>query len=262
LRGVRQDQWKLYFPHTSQTYEGLEPGKDGFPGRTALRKIGLELYDLSSDVGERTNVAPQHPDIVARLQQLGEQARRDLGDLLSGVTGSGVRSPGRRGDVRQATPHLAIGASLTFAHPFDKRYHGGRHDALVDGKRGSLDYHDGLWQGFEGRDLDVLIDLGKEQHIRRVTSSFLENQYSWIFLPQEVTVALSRDGKQFRTASSTKLDASQPHPSIAVKEITATFPPEVTRYVRIVGRNISKCPSWHPGAGGEAWLFADEIEVL
>jgi hypothetical protein len=33
------------------------------------------------------------------------------------------------------------------------------------------------------------------------------------------------------------------------------------RFVRIKARNVGICPDWHPGAGGKAWLFVDEIVV-
>ena len=55
--------------------------------------IGLALYDLEADIGERDDVQAQHPDVVARLQKLAEQARLDLGD--TGRMGTGVRPPGR-----------------------------------------------------------------------------------------------------------------------------------------------------------------------
>lgn len=37
----------------------------------------VELYDLSSDMGEKKNVAEQHPDIIANMQQLLATARTD-----------------------------------------------------------------------------------------------------------------------------------------------------------------------------------------
>jgi arylsulfatase A-like enzyme len=261
LRGVRRGQWKLYFPHLSQSYEGLEPGKDGFPGRTATRRVGLELYDLSSDIGERTNVAAQHPDIVDTLKQAGEQARNELGDRLTGVRGSGVRLSGRKQVAREATQHLALAASLTFAHPYDRQHNGGGDGALVDGKHGSLEFADGLWQGFEGVDLDVVVDLQNAQNVKRVTCGLLESQYSWIFLPSEVEVAVSMDGKRFQTVWSTTIDAPQPNPIPNVREVSASFEPVAARFVHVVCRNLKQCPSWHPGAGGKTWIFADEIEV-
>jgi len=33
------------------------------------------------------------------------------------------------------------------------------------------------------------------------------------------------------------------------------------RFVRLRATSIGVCPPWHPGAGENAWLFVDEIEV-
>jgi hypothetical protein len=37
--------------------------------------------------------------------------------------------------------------------------------------------------------------------------------------------------------------------------------PVKARYVKIIAKNFGKLPSWHLGAGGEAFIFIDEIEV-
>lgn len=54
--------------------------------RTNMRRGNLtgELYNLSDDVGEQTNVADQHPNVVARLTQLMEQqhTKSDLYPLV------------------------------------------------------------------------------------------------------------------------------------------------------------------------------------
>jgi hypothetical protein len=46
-----------------------------------------------------------------------------------------------------------------------------------------------------------------------------------------------------------------------VKEFTQTIPPITARYVRVRAYNFGKIPSWHPGAGGEPWIFVDEIFI-
>ena len=33
------------------------------------------------------------------------------------------------------------------------------------------------------------------------------------------------------------------------------------QYIKIKANSVSICPDWHPGSGGKAWLFADEIVV-
>ncbi|MEN8126781.1 MAG: sulfatase [Planctomycetota bacterium] len=94
LEAVRQGRWKLHFPHSYRSYKGVEPGKDGWPGPCGKGKTGLALYDLQNDIGERNDVKDQHPKVVARLQELGERARQDLGDSLTKRKGSGVRPCG------------------------------------------------------------------------------------------------------------------------------------------------------------------------
>jgi hypothetical protein len=39
------------------------------------------LFDLHADIGETTDLAAQHPQIVARLMQHIEHARDDIGDV-------------------------------------------------------------------------------------------------------------------------------------------------------------------------------------
>jgi hypothetical protein len=80
LQAVREGRWKLHVPHAYPSYEGMEPGRGGFPGPTARREIGFALYDLENDVGERTDLAAGRPDVVERLKRVAEEARADLGD--------------------------------------------------------------------------------------------------------------------------------------------------------------------------------------
>jgi arylsulfatase len=96
LQAIRSGKWKLMLPHTYRTMKGQKPGKDGKPGPYRQVKITKpELYDLSADIGETTNVADQHPDVVKRLLGYAEQARAELGDSLTKRKGTGVREPGR-----------------------------------------------------------------------------------------------------------------------------------------------------------------------
>lgn len=94
LQAVRSGPWKLHFPHAYRTLAGA-PGHDGKPGPYRQGRIGLALFNLEDDPGETTNVAPEHPDVVAHLESLAEQARADLGDSLTHRTGAGVREPGK-----------------------------------------------------------------------------------------------------------------------------------------------------------------------
>jgi arylsulfatase A-like enzyme len=89
-------RWKLQLPHTYQTLAGKPGGTNGVAAPYSHRQLDHEeLYDLANDIGETTDVAAQHPEIVKQLEAEAEKARADLGDGLVKRTGSGRREPGR-----------------------------------------------------------------------------------------------------------------------------------------------------------------------
>jgi hypothetical protein len=97
LQAIRDRRWKLHFPHQYRTLNGREGGQGGAPVPYEQAKIGLELFDLKNDIGETTNVAATHPEIVARFQKQADIARADLGDKLTNRIGNGLRPVGRLG---------------------------------------------------------------------------------------------------------------------------------------------------------------------
>jgi len=89
-------RWKLQLPHTYVTLAGRPGGRGGKPVTYDKRSIArAELYDLSGDPGETTDVAATHPEVVRRLLEVVESARADLGDSLAGRRGRGVRPAGK-----------------------------------------------------------------------------------------------------------------------------------------------------------------------
>jgi arylsulfatase A-like enzyme len=89
-------RWKLQLPHTYRTLAGQPGGRGGKPSKYKEVEIERpELYDLVADIGETTDVASAHPEIVERLLAVAEKARDDLGDSLTGRKGRGQRPPGR-----------------------------------------------------------------------------------------------------------------------------------------------------------------------
>jgi arylsulfatase A len=88
LEAVRSGPWKL----------AIAPQGTGLPSGAAepVKHTGPRLYNLDADIGELTDVAAQHAEVIARLQQLVRQMDADLG-----VTGKG---PGVRPPDRVASP--------------------------------------------------------------------------------------------------------------------------------------------------------------
>jgi len=96
LHGIRYGKWKMYYPHTYRTLNGRKGGENGLPVDYDHNTITeIELYDLSTDIGETTNVAADNPDIVAKIQALGDNMRTELGDSLTDTIGDGSRAIGK-----------------------------------------------------------------------------------------------------------------------------------------------------------------------
>lgn len=94
LDAIRTGPWKLHFAHEYPSLRGV-PGKDGKPHGYQTAKIEQSLFNLHDDPGESRDVAADHPEIVAKLEQLADAARDDLGDSLRNMTGKNRREPGR-----------------------------------------------------------------------------------------------------------------------------------------------------------------------
>ena len=133
--------------------------------------------------------------------------------------------------------------------------------ALTNGILGSLNFNDGNWQGYEGDDFDAILDLGQVTGISQIHLDFLQDPIKWIFLPLNIEVSISEDGKNFEEIANLTHDIPQDTPDALKKEFTVNLQNRQARYIRIYAKSVGKCPEWHPGAGGKAWIFTDEIIV-
>ncbi|NNF36282.1 MAG: sulfatase [Saprospiraceae bacterium] len=96
LHGIRYRDWKLYFPHRYRTLSGRDGGKDGLPVEYDYINLELvELYNLTDDIGEFTDVAADFPEVVDTILGYAEIARVEMGDKLMDRKGNGERVVGK-----------------------------------------------------------------------------------------------------------------------------------------------------------------------
>ncbi|MEN8224135.1 MAG: sulfatase [Bacteroidota bacterium] len=260
LCAVRRGDWKLVVPHKYRSYEGVEPGNDGFPGPYARGTAGLELYNLVDDISECKDVSEKFPDKVEELLGMADSVRLALGDRTMGVRGNTNRSPGRLRMVAEGISHLAIGKKYTIKNKPSHRYPGGSEFALTDGYLASLEFTDESWMGFHGDDLEIYIDMEKQEDIQNIEISFLKNQASWIFPPQRVEIFASKDMKNFSAIDAK--DFSKAGKDLSITRESYQYKGAFTaQYIKINVINTGKCPDWHPGKEDPAWLFVDEVVI-
>jgi hypothetical protein len=132
--------------------------------------------------------------------------------------------------------------------------------ALIDGIQGADDFRTGEWQGYHGVDLNATIDLGEIISLEEIGVHFLQDQRSWIFMPTEVVFEVSRNGRFFKPIKTFRPSTLPQTEEVMLETFNINTDVEA-RYVRVIGKNRGVCPDWHLGAGGKAWVFADEIII-
>ncbi len=255
-------RWRHHKPRLEAL--GVTPGPEGMPVTSTVRwDTGLEAFVVTFETGEPdvdvvvgSVDAPPHPDGLRVLEPLVVKESMDV-LALAVVDGEAWGAP----HVRRLVRHHAVGLEPVVKPAWSPRYEAGGPLALSDGVRGSTNFRDGVWQGVEREDLELVHDLGRPLSLRRVSAGFLQDANSWIFLPTAVEVSVSDDGRTFRPLGTATHDVSNKVQDKTIWEAIVDAAGTTARFVKLTARSVGTCPDWHPGAGGDAWVFCDEVIV-
>lgn len=155
----------------------------------------------------------------------------------------------------------ALGKPVSFTNKYDVHYTAAGDSTLTDGIMGTTAFKDGKWLGFSGKDLDITVDMQTPVTINTVTTSFLADPDSGIFLPSEITVYTSSDGKNFKPTGYIKNRKG----AVRGEPYLQTFPVKVkakqVRYIRVIAKTIGTIPDGYLFKGTTSWLFTDEILI-
>jgi len=168
--------------------------------------------------------------------------------------------------VEQAfTISLSTGKAVKLKTPPDRRYPGSGGFTLVDGVRGHPERFGKGWIGFQGPDLDGVVDLGTETVVTSVTVDFFKGEGSWIHLPRSVEVWVAAgppgDASALPSTFETVGRVGSNEIASAGNIVRIDFPARSGRFIRVVAKGAGKIPAGLPGEGNDAWLFVDEITV-
>ena len=136
-------------------------------------------------------------------------------------------------------------------------------ELLTDDLYGGTTFGQG-WIGWEGKDVEFIVDLGKEIDFTIIEADFLQNLSSWVFLPKSVTYEISTDRKKYTkygTVSKPINDGSKENRRDVFEKFTVDKIAKA-RYIKVKIDALKECPTWHFGLGHTCWLFVDELTVL
>lgn len=152
--------------------------------------------------------------------------------------------------------HALFGKKIEWAEPPHPNYQLGGAQALSNGLHGSDErYGDGEWLGWWGKDLALTADLGEPREISSLMLRFYQSQGEWIYLPKEIALSWSADGKKFRTLTKETLPSQF---SGLVYPLALKFKSKKARYWKLTVVRHGTIPEGAQGAGHEAWVFLDE----
>ena len=159
----------------------------------------------------------------------------------------------------------ATGKKITLTNQPSPAYAGNGAFTLVDGIQNTK----GLARsaeivGFQGKDLEAIIDLGIVKDIQEVRLHTFTRTASWIYPAKQnsIKVFISNDGINFSLPENQIINIEGKLNIITKVNFSSNNQILQTRYIKVVAENYGKIPLGNPGAGSAAWLFADEIEVF
>ena len=150
--------------------------------------------------------------------------------------------------------HKAFAHKVKYLTPFNQNYKGDA-NTMVNTIRGSKNFHDGQWKAWLVNDMELVIDLEKQENIEQVIVGTLESQGAGVNFPTQIKVLVSNDGIAYKEVGKmTRPYAVNPIPEL--KDFKINFGKQSVRYVKVIAGNLKKSPK-----GESSWLFVDEILV-
>ncbi len=167
------------------------------------------------------------------------------------------RSSGRLyGDtLLTLAPHKALGCKVRFAYEPETDWGNDAARVVVNGviARDRFFLHR-EWAGFHGRDMDAVVDLGRNTDIGEVGVGFDVSRHRRLHPPGGVEVMTSQDGEIWSPAATATVP--QDH-----HELRIDFEKRSARFVRVICRNDTKLFSHESRALAPVSIYVDEIVV-
>ena len=243
---------------------------------------GLESVPVSMSLSMEEG---DHPKLYANITPAGSYIRGEASFVSSDgasskplsfdspveITGAGevvakINYRGRSLEKTENFPvdfHAGVYKKITLDYEPSPYYTGGGEYALVDGRIGSMDFRDGVWQAKQGSNISFTIDLDEITSIDSISLNFYLYQDAWIFGPASLNFLVSDDGVSFTQASyiaNTQVFEKDERQTI-INFNSGSLDGVSGRFVKVEVENPGPCPDWHAASTEPSWLFVDELVV-
>lgn len=226
-------------------------------GKTFVDEMRVEMGAACQDCMIHYTIDGSQPTAQSPIYSEGIVIKETTNFQLIAINPEGKESAVIQEEIIKINDNRAI----TINSQYENQYAAGGDKALIDHLRGGANFRTGSWQGYQ-KDLDVIVDLGEPKSIASIEVGFLQDIQSWIFYPKKVAFFISKDGKNFQAVGETSSDFPDNKYGAFTENLVFDLDKKsMARYVKVLATNYGVCPEWHLGAGGNTWIFADEITI-
>jgi len=155
---------------------------------------------------------------------------------------------GPRPEAASSAQSIAVGKKVTFARPWSGNFEATGEGSLTDGRLADWGMNGLRWLGFDAY-MDVTVDLGEATDIHSVQTSFMQNAFTAMYIPETYEVRVSLDGEEFTTLTSFRYPSDKK--VVYTIENLGWEGEAKARYIQVTAT--------HPS--GWCWLMCDEIIV-
>lgn len=149
-----------------------------------------------------------------------------------------------------------LGAEIEMTPQPHKKYNHNGSLNLVDGILGTERWKGDQWLGFNSEKIEFIIDLDTLQMVDDMSIGFLNQNGSWIYLPDSMRVSVSGRNLLWGPVFDVPIKSDE----IVVRENLELN--KICRYIKIEIFPMEKIPEGRGGAGNTPWTFVDEIQIF
>ncbi|MDC0257645.1 family 20 glycosylhydrolase [Crocinitomicaceae bacterium] len=149
-----------------------------------------------------------------------------------------------------------LGAEIEMNPAPHKKYNHNASLNLVDGILGTERWKGDQWLGFNKPNVEMIIDLDTITSIDFFTIGFLNQNGSWIYLPDSMKVSVSDDRIEWTKVKEVAIEGDEIVNRIELQLNTTG------QYVKVEVIPMEKIPEGRGGAGSTPWTFIDEIQIF
>jgi len=218
----------------------------------ACRKNISETYNLSKNNTAET--------LLEKLKNTCEQANITLMNEMGFTVKEYCDAYLKAIDVAKQPNKAFSRKVILLTNP--KKYANEDPQTLTDGALGGSSFYSN-WLGFEGNDMESIVDLGEPMDMSTLSTAFLQVTNHIVFFPTQVSFYSSNDAKNYKILGT----VINEKPLIRESKINdiqyfqLKTNPIKARYIKVKAINLKKAPYWHHAAGLPSWIFADEIII-